>query len=152
MFELRKYREVIFHDAKEWCKIWRKSDLWFGKWHEEFGKFSPEHMKVSKFGLLLGPFIQSRKNVWAWNLQGCYVLWKWRIIQNLKRNWLVYSILKWGIWQILTEALKKLKKLHFNGLLLTKAYNVWAKESTEELFLIALKIDTKDEGKLTCTF
>ena len=19
----------------EWCKIWRKTDLWFGKWHEE---------------------------------------------------------------------------------------------------------------------
>ena len=26
-----------------------------------FGKFSPEHTKVSKLGLSLGPFIQSRK-------------------------------------------------------------------------------------------
>ena len=39
----------------------RKSDLWFGKWHEEFRKFSPEHTKVSKLGLLLDPFVQSRK-------------------------------------------------------------------------------------------
>ena len=31
------------------------------KWHEEFGKFSPEHTKVSKLWLLLGHFIQSRK-------------------------------------------------------------------------------------------
>ena len=61
MFELKKYRGVIFHDTEEWCKIWRKTDLWFGKWHEEFGKFSPEHTKVSKLRLLLGPFIQSRK-------------------------------------------------------------------------------------------
>ena len=61
MFELKTYRGVIFHDTREWCKIWRKSDLWFGKWHEEFGKTSSEHMKVSKLGLLLGPFVQSRR-------------------------------------------------------------------------------------------
>ena len=23
MFELKKYRGVVFHDAREWCKIWR---------------------------------------------------------------------------------------------------------------------------------
>ena len=34
-----------------------------GKWHEEFGKFSPGNTEVSKLGLLLGPFIQSKKCV-----------------------------------------------------------------------------------------
>ena len=43
------------------AKIWKKSDLWFGKLHEEFGKFLPEHRKFSKLGLSLDPFIQSRK-------------------------------------------------------------------------------------------
>ena len=52
LFELKKYKGVIFHDTVEWCKIWVKTDLWFEKWHEEFGKFSPEH---------LDSFIQSRK-------------------------------------------------------------------------------------------
>ena len=61
MFKLKKYREVIFHNAREWCKVWRKSDLWFVKWHEEFGKFSPKHTKVLKLRLLLDPFIQSGK-------------------------------------------------------------------------------------------
>ena len=61
MFELKKYRGVIFHDTEEWCKIWRKTDLWFEKWHEKFGKFSPEHLKVSKLGLWWDPFVQSRK-------------------------------------------------------------------------------------------
>ena len=35
------------------------------------------------------------------------------------------------------------KNLHFNGLVLTKVHNVWAKKSTEELCLIALKTDAK---------
>ena len=34
----------------------------------------------------------------------------------------------------------------------TKVYNAWAKKSTEELCLMALKIDAKFEGKLTCSF
>ena len=61
MFKLKKCRGGIFHDTEEWYKIWRKTDSWFGKWHEEFGKFSPEHSKVSKLGLWWNPFIQSRK-------------------------------------------------------------------------------------------
>ena len=61
MSELKKYRGVTFHDTRVWCKIWRKNDLWFGKWHEKFGKFSPEHTKFSKLGLSLGLFIQSKK-------------------------------------------------------------------------------------------
>ena len=65
---------------------------------------------------------------------------------------IVSSKLTWGIWQILTWALENVKNLHFNGLLLTKVYNVWAKKSTEELHLMALKIDAKFEGKLTCAF
>ena len=60
-FDLKKYRGVIFHDTEESCKIWRKTDLWFGKWHEEFGKFSSEHLKVSKLVLSWDPFVQSRK-------------------------------------------------------------------------------------------
>ena len=62
MFELKQYRGVIFQDTEELCKIWRKSDLWFGKWHEKFGKFSPEHLKVSKLVLWWDPFVQSRKS------------------------------------------------------------------------------------------
>ena len=46
----------------------------------------------------------------------------------MKRNWLVSSKLTWEIWWILTRALENLKNLHFNGLLLTKVYNVWAKK------------------------
>ena len=57
----KRYRGVIFYYTKEWCKTSRKNDLWFGKWQEEYGKFSPEHWKVSELGLSWDPFVQSRK-------------------------------------------------------------------------------------------
>ena len=41
--------------------IWRKTELFLQKWHEEFDTFSPEHSKVSKLGLWWDPFLQSRK-------------------------------------------------------------------------------------------
>ena len=46
VFDLKKYRGVIFHDTEEWCKLCWKTDLCFQKWHEESGKFSPEHSKL----------------------------------------------------------------------------------------------------------
>ena len=65
IFKLKKYKGVIFYETGEWCKILRKiGDWWFGKWLEEFGKFSPEHSKFSKLGLWWDPFIKV-ENVWA---------------------------------------------------------------------------------------
>ena len=63
LIELKKYRGVFFREIEEWCKIWRETDLLLGKWHEEFCKFSPEHLKVSKLELWWDPFVQSRKGM-----------------------------------------------------------------------------------------
>ena len=63
LFELQKYKGVIFHDTDELCKFWRKTDQWFEKRHEKFGKFSPEHLKVSKLEHWWDPFVQRRKGV-----------------------------------------------------------------------------------------
>ena len=49
-FDLKKYRGVVFHDTEEWCKSWKNTNLRFGKWHKEYDKFSPEHLKISKLG------------------------------------------------------------------------------------------------------
>ena len=85
------------------------------KIHEEFGKFLPEHLKVSKLGLWWNSLVQSWKCM-SWKFTGS------------KRNWLVNSKLTWGIWRSLTRALENLKNLHFNCLPLTKVYNIWAKK------------------------
>ena len=126
MFALKKYREVMFHDTKECCEIWTKTDL-FGKWHEEFDKFLPEHLKFSKLRLCWDPFIQSRKSM-SFKLTESYVSWQWRMMENLTRKWIVISKLTWGIWRMLTRALESLKYLHFNWLLSTKVYKVWAEK------------------------
>ena len=56
LFELKKYRGVIFHETEERYKIWRGIDLSFQNWHREFDKFWPEHLKVSKIFTLIGFF------------------------------------------------------------------------------------------------
>ena len=151
---MKNYEElrVMFDGTEYWYNIWRKTDLCFQKWHEGFSKFSPEHVQKSKNWDFDGILLSKVENLWAQNLQGKFVSWQWRMIQNLKRNWLVSSKLTWGIWRILTRALENLKNLHFNGLLLNKVYNVWAKKSVGELCLMALNIDATFEGKLTCGF
>ena len=39
MFGLKKYEGVMLDCTEDWCKIWRKTDLYFVKWHGEFCKF-----------------------------------------------------------------------------------------------------------------
>ena len=92
LFELQKYRRVICHNSEEICKFWRKTDLWFEKRLEKFGKFSPEHLKVSKLGLWWDPFVQSRKGI---TLKFTEKLWDMTVKNNAKfeeklsfQNWL----------------------------------------------------------------
>ena len=61
IFDLKQYRGVIFRETESDTKFKKKTNLRFRKWHDDFGKFSPEHSKVSKLGLWMDPFIQSRK-------------------------------------------------------------------------------------------
>ena len=34
------FLQLKFGGTEEWYKIWRKTDLCFQKWHEEYGNFS----------------------------------------------------------------------------------------------------------------
>ena len=65
MFDLKKYRGVIFHDTKESYKIWRKTDFCFQKLHGEFSKFSPEHIWKSINWDFYWVFLSKVENVWA---------------------------------------------------------------------------------------
>ena len=91
LFELKKYRRVIFHETEEGCKIWRGIDLSFQDWHKEFEKFWPEHLKVSKLFTLMGFF-------WA-----KYILFELK----KERGVIFHDIGEWcKIWKKLTYCLE----------------------------------------------
>ena len=96
------------------------------------------------------------ENVWPYNLQRSYVSWQWRMIQKLKRKWLVVLKLTWANWQNLTRALESLLNLCFNWLLATKVYIVWATiyivwvifHDTQEICKFGRKTDLRFGGIL----
>ena len=40
---------------------------------------------------------------WAKKVQMSYLSWHWRVMQNLKKNWLVVGKMTWRIWQTSPE-------------------------------------------------
>ena len=61
-----------------------------------------------KFCTLVGSFCKSYK-VSTKKIQKTYHSWHWRMMQNLKKNWLAVSNATWGIWLIFTQPLKSPK-------------------------------------------
>ena len=106
MHEVKIYRGVMCHDNKEWCKIWKGLDLSVQNWHEEFDVFWPEHLKISKLCTLMGYFWLKYIMFELKKVQESYVLLHWKLMQNLKENWLVLSKMTWRIWQIFVHRLK----------------------------------------------
>ena len=107
MFELKKYRGVMFHDNEKWSKIWRKADFWFGKWRKEFGKVLPEHSEVSKLRLLWDSFIQSRKCI-SLKFTGELCIMTMKNDSKFEEELTCRFKIDTTIWRILTRALEYL--------------------------------------------
>ena len=114
MLELKKYRGVMCDDTDNWCKIWKKTDPHFQKWHDEFSRFSSEHVRKFKNCDFDGILLPKVENARALNLQRSFVSWKWRMIWILKRNWPISSKLT-RIWWIVTRGLKTSKRCSLMG-------------------------------------
>ena len=125
IFKLKQYTGVIFHESGERWKIWRKTDLLFGKWHDKFGKFSRAHLKVSKLGFWWDTFVHGRK---CMNIKYSGELCVMTMNNDTKFVEEMNCHFKTDMRNLtnLTETLKSLKKLLFNGLL-------WPKYMTLEL-------------------
>ena len=106
MYELKIYRGVMCHDNDEWCKNWSRADLSVQNWHEEFDEFWHKHLQISKFCTLMDFFWSKHIMLHLKNYRGSYGWWHWRLMQNLKENWLVSSKMTWKIWQIFVHRLK----------------------------------------------
>ena len=127
LLELKRYRGVIFHETKEGYKIWRGIDFSFQNWYKEFDKFWPHRSKVWKISSWIGSF------------------WAKYILLELKRTEAVsfmklkrdkkfgeesICFFKFDIRNLTSfdRALESSENFHFNWLLLSKVYIVWAKE------------------------
>ena len=131
-FDLNTQNSQIFYFdwfvfCKEWCKIWRKTDLWFGKWHEKIGKFLAEYSKVSKLGLWCDPFIQNKKYMSLKLAVELCVMTKKNDTKSEEELTCRFKIDMSSLTNV-EPSTQSLKNLHFNGILLNKVCNVWVKK------------------------
>ena len=81
LFEIKKCRGVIFHATKDWCKIWRGTDLLLQNWYVEFDKFWLEHSKfLNMFALMSSYWAKYRGAIFHDTEDWCKV---WKKIQKL---------------------------------------------------------------------
>ena len=85
MFELKKYRGVIYHGNKEWCKIWRRLDLSFQNWHRSLTNIDPSTW-MCQISALNAVLLTKVYNVWVKKVQKSYIWWQWRLMQNMMEN------------------------------------------------------------------
>ena len=64
---------------------------------KEFCYFSCEQLKVWKFALD-GFLLSKGYKVLHDKVQKSYFSWHWRVMQSLKKNWLLVSKMTWQIW------------------------------------------------------
>ena len=112
-FQLKKYIGVMSLDTEEWYKIWRKNNLLFQKW-QEFGEFWSKHSKVSKIFTSISPFC-AKYITFDLKIQRSYLSWHWRVMENLKKDWLVVWKMTWGSWQIFIRTLESVTVGIFMG-------------------------------------
>ena len=87
------------------AKFEEKLACGFRKWHNEFGKFLPEHLNVSKLRLWLDPYIQVRKctnlkvteELCHDNEEWCKI-WKGIDLLKFDEFWLEH----WKLWKMCT--------------------------------------------------
>ena len=128
LFELKKYRRIIFHETEEGYKTCRGINLLFRNLHKKFDKFWSEHLEVSKIFALMGFFwakyilfgLKKYRGVIFHKTEEWYKIW--RRIDLPFKNWHKEFD---KFWQ---KHSKSLKNFHFKGLLLSKVYIVWAKK------------------------
>ena len=91
-----------------------------------------------------GFLLSKSYKVSAKKVQKSYLSWHWRVMQSLKKNWLVVSNMTWGIWRIFTQPLKSLK-ISFWWDLFVQSIQGLSYKNTEKLSFMKLSSDGKFE-------
>ena len=123
---------------KHWSVVWKMTRIW---WNLTEALKSLQNLH---FYLLL---LCKVFNVWPKKVQKSYLSRQWRVIQNLKKNWLVI----WKMTKFSPEHLK-VSKLGLWWDPLIQNRKRMSLKSTEELCVMTMKNDAKFEEELTCHF
>ena len=102
---------------------------------------SSQKSKILHFDELL--WSKSYK-VSAKKVQKSYISWHWRVMQRLKKNWLVVSNITWKIWWIFTQPLK-CPKILLQWAIFCPKYMRFELKNTKELSFMILNSDAKFE-------
>ena len=87
-----------------------RNRLVVSKLHKEFDKIWPEHSQVSKIFILMGSFWEKYILFELKKVQRNNPSWHWRVIQNLKKNNLLFgNWLNWRILEIFTRKVESVK-------------------------------------------
>ena len=129
-FELKKYRDLIFHDTEWWCKIWMNPDFVVSNMAWEIGWNFIRALKSLKNCTVMGSFFSKACNLSAIKFQGNFVLWHSRVMQKLTygskndiRNLVNFNV-----------SSSKYGTLHFDVLFLSIGYKASAEKVQKNFF------------------
>ena len=79
------------------CKTFRETDLLFQNWHKEFDQFWEPSTQKSQKCSLDGFYLSKVYIGWPKKILRCFS-WHWRVMQNLKKSWVVFWRMAEEIW------------------------------------------------------
>ena len=112
-------RSVFFQVLHHSLVSWDITPLYIFSWNFLYFEHKKPIMKVQicwtflwagksqKFCTLMDPFCSNEISL-VKKVQRSYLLWHWRAMQSLKKNWLLASNVTLGIWWIFTQPRKRL--------------------------------------------
>ena len=95
--------KVMQNLKKSWLVVWRMTRSIWKNFHQSTWKSQNWGLD----GILLskvenGFLLTKGYNIWVKKVQKSFVWWFWKLMQNLKVNWLLFFKITWGICQTFT--------------------------------------------------
>ena len=108
MFQLENFRGIVCHDTEKCCKIKGKLTCGLKNDIRNLVNIHASSQKSENLHFDWIHFTKAYKDLDE-KLQKSYVSWHWRVMQSLKKSWLLAPKITWGIWWTLMQAVASLK-------------------------------------------
>ena len=126
-FDLNKYNGAYFMTLTSHAKFGEKMTCGLEDDMRNLVNFHQNTWKCQNW-YFHGILLSKVENAWAANLQRNYKLMTLKNDEKSEEELTCRFKIDMGIWRIFTRELESLKNFFFNGLLLSKLCNVWAKK------------------------